>query len=62
MLFSPKSHLLSFSPHYIGITNKTPAVHLGYFIATHASVQKVVTCSRQMAILSHKEKNNKNNN
>jgi hypothetical protein len=31
-------------------------------IATHASVQKVVTCSRKMAILSHKEKNNNNKN
>jgi hypothetical protein len=29
-------------------------------IATHASVKKVVTCSRYMAILSHKEKNNNN--
>jgi hypothetical protein len=29
-------------------------------IATHASVKKVVTCSRWMAILSQKDKNNNN--
>jgi hypothetical protein len=30
-------------------------------IATHASIQKVVTCSREMAILSHKEKKTNTN-